>query len=256
MSPKLPLSILTGKTILERWNCDENHLVYILLNGLIHHAFYPDAINSLSYMPGEDVIEFSIENKDHCEPFADLTYSPDDVYSLEKSFPKLKGGKWKEDIISVAELVNTWGRPGIEIIDILSNCKISPVDPTGSVLDVIDLSDISEDDGLVSRLDWLYKRSEVAEVERQWSIKPKASAVKEKKLRHDQQCRKNCREIARLKWDEDPNVTIADMTKDVDIMKKSVRKDGNYFSERVVYDWIRDLCPNPKRGRPKKKKEA
>jgi hypothetical protein len=66
---------------------------------------------------------------------------------------------------------------------------------------------------------------------------------------HAQGCRKKCREIAKRIWDRQPDFTIAGMISHSEILRQAKRPDGNPYSEITVRNWIRDLCPNPKRGR-------
>ena len=65
--------------------------------------------------------------------------------------------------------------------------------------------------------------------------------------------KKACRQIAREKWEQDPDITIADMCVSNEIANAC---DGVVYPEATLRKWIKDLCPNRKPGRrPKKKKK-
>lgn len=72
----------------------------------------------------------------------------------------------------------------------------------------------------------------------------------EKKLRPSQRHKIECRKIAKILWEKDPTITIADM-----IYKDELNKvlDGKTYSEKTIRSWIKDLCPNRSPGRRPKK---
>ncbi|WP_167631599.1 hypothetical protein [Mariprofundus ferrooxydans] len=73
----------------------------------------------------------------------------------------------------------------------------------------------------------------------------------EPKLRNSQRHKERCRAIAALLWSTHSDITIADMAVS-DAITMYGCEEKNY-SERVIQNWIRDLHPDPKRGRPSKK---
>jgi hypothetical protein len=75
----------------------------------------------------------------------------------------------------------------------------------------------------------------------------------EKKLRHSQKCKKECRKVAAKLWEEDPDKTAVDMINHSEIVKHSQRPDGSYYLEKTVRGWIGDLNPNREPGRRPKK---
>ncbi len=80
--------------------------------------------------------------------------------------------------------------------------------------------------------------------------KPVQKNVK-KKLRPNQRHRLECREVAKEIWKEKPEERIAHVFRDEKF--RDVFKDINPpYVDDTLRDWIKDLCPNPRRGRPKK----
>lgn len=59
--------------------------------------------------------------------------------------------------------------------------------------------------------------------------------------------REAIRQAAKMLWDNDKKLTIVDVINSEEI-KKALPERG--FTHDTLRKWIRDLCPNPKRGRP------
>jgi hypothetical protein len=76
--------------------------------------------------------------------------------------------------------------------------------------------------------------------------------VKRDDARHrvSREHRKRCRAIAADMWKRDADRSIADVIRSNDIDRATERKG---YNERRLREWVRDLCPNPRRGRPRKK---
>ena len=70
---------------------------------------------------------------------------------------------------------------------------------------------------------------------------------------HVQTCRQKCREIAKRLWDKDKAITIADMIVNENIIPFTIKKNGQYYVERTIHNWIKDLCPDRSPGRRPKK---
>jgi hypothetical protein len=79
--------------------------------------------------------------------------------------------------------------------------------------------------------------------------RPPAPEFKSPRSAHAQTCKKECRKIAQRIWDRQPDFTIAAMINHSEILHQARKPDGSYHSEMTIRNWIRDLCPNPKRGR-------
>jgi hypothetical protein len=70
------------------------------------------------------------------------------------------------------------------------------------------------------------------------------------KLRTTQRHRERCRAIAQWLWDKDPDHRIEPMAKRREILTYGC--EGKRYDTKIIRDWIKDLCPNPKPGRPPK----
>ncbi|MCP5361140.1 MAG: hypothetical protein H6908_00650 [Hyphomicrobiales bacterium] len=71
----------------------------------------------------------------------------------------------------------------------------------------------------------------------------------EKTLRPNQRHRERCRAIAAMKWAANQSITITAMTEDSDIINFGC--EGKLYRDSdTVRNWIKDLCPCPKPGRP------
>lgn len=75
-------------------------------------------------------------------------------------------------------------------------------------------------------------------------------AVKQRKLRPEHRHRTACREAAGKIWEEDPKLTIKEM---IDRKEITDACQGAAYVRTTIRTWIKDLCPNRKPGRPKKK---
>ena len=93
-----------------------------------------------------------------------------------------------------------------------------------------------------------------------WPVKSYAAAKKAMiqsktpRLTHIQKCKLNCRKIARQLWEQDPLLSITEMTNQLEIVKNARKLNGMPFSERTVRNWINCLCPNRRIGRSPGKK--
>jgi hypothetical protein len=75
--------------------------------------------------------------------------------------------------------------------------------------------------------------------------------IKVKKLRPSQKAKNECRIIAKKIWEKDPKITIANMINHKELLPHTIKKDGNFYTEKTVRNWIKDLCPDRSRGRRK-----
>jgi hypothetical protein len=81
--------------------------------------------------------------------------------------------------------------------------------------------------------------------------------IKPKRERHDQICKRKCRELAKRVWTKNPKLTITEITKRDEIIDISKTAKGDLYAEKTVHDWIKDLCPNRAPGRrPTKKRQS
>jgi hypothetical protein len=84
--------------------------------------------------------------------------------------------------------------------------------------------------------------------------KPATNTSEPSKLKHNQERKLKCRNIAKRLWELDPLLTIADMIKRPEIVENSKKLNGNPYSEKTIRDWIKCLCPNRRPGRRSSKK--
>ena len=75
---------------------------------------------------------------------------------------------------------------------------------------------------------------------------------KKPKLRPDQRHRLACIDVAKKIWKKQPSITIAAMIDRQEIFDAC---EGKIYGEKIVRNWVRGECPNPRRGRPPKKKK-
>jgi hypothetical protein len=75
-------------------------------------------------------------------------------------------------------------------------------------------------------------------------------AVKGRKLTPEQRHRIDSRAAAQKIWSESPEMTIQDMIQRDEIANVC---GGVVYGEKTIRNWIKDLAPNRKPGRPKKK---
>ena len=84
---------------------------------------------------------------------------------------------------------------------------------------------------------------------------PLPAGKKIQKERPVQRHRRQCREVAKKIWTEDPDITIADLIVSDEItLVFQDRKEP--YTEDTLRNWVKDLCPNREPGRrPKKSKK-
>lgn len=86
------------------------------------------------------------------------------------------------------------------------------------------------------------------------SLQAKMTQPRTPKLKHSQKCKLNCRKIARRLWEQDPLLSITELSHHPEIIENSRKQNGLPFSERTVQNWISCLCPNRRtRNSPKRK---
>ena len=80
-----------------------------------------------------------------------------------------------------------------------------------------------------------------------------AAQTASKELPRDRH-RRQTRAVAKKLWDKHPSMSRPEMAQHPDVMEASKKTNGNYYSDKIVKSWIKDLNPNPPlKGRPKKK---
>jgi len=79
------------------------------------------------------------------------------------------------------------------------------------------------------------------------------SAEKASKEHPRERHRRQTRSVAKRLWDKHPSMSVPEMAQHPDVMEASKKTNGNYYAEKTVKVWIKDLNPNPPlKGRPEK----
>jgi hypothetical protein len=85
------------------------------------------------------------------------------------------------------------------------------------------------------------------------------NGVEDSRLRLEQMQRLICRVVAERLWKQNPKITIAEMLLSDEIANVFVDDysydDDYYIEDKIIRNWIKDLCPNRRLGRPKKMKD-
>lgn len=93
----------------------------------------------------------------------------------------------------------------------------------------------------------IFKEEEVDK----YFVNIKSDPLLKKKLRPNQKCKIDCREMAKKLWEKDPTITITAMFDHAEI--KKIR--NNKYKEKTFRNWVKDFCLNRKPGRrPSKSK--
>jgi hypothetical protein len=85
------------------------------------------------------------------------------------------------------------------------------------------------------------------------------NGVESSTLRLEQSLRLVCRMVAERLWKQNPKITIDDMVSNDEIANAFADEysydDDYYIDDKIIGNWIKDLCPNRRLGRPKKMKD-
>lgn len=112
----------------------------------------------------------------------------------------------------------------------------------------------------------IFRLEEIMEFERTagvgLEIQPRAEAMGPttsgegpKRPRYSHFCRMKCREIAKRLWQEDEWIPLTSMLDRPEFSEYARKKNKRPYIEKTFLDWIRNLCPHPKRGRPPEPKD-
>jgi hypothetical protein len=237
-----PLPI-NGKRLADRWNIETIDLMYIILNhGLNVVDQYYDEVDI------GDVLEDFKKNKDA----SDYMFSLSEVKAIENSL-KVDGEIPHAETIRGKDLMARWQKHEGEIRSIMFTHGLTAIDPFGHELDSTRTFTFLNNRTLYLS-DLLFRLSDIKKLE---SENPEIVADRvddkkpEEKPRPCQIHRIKCSDVAQNLWDEDPNITIADMIFNDEIIEAC---NGKVYAEKTIRNWIKDLCPNRSPGRRPKKK--
>lgn len=79
------------------------------------------------------------------------------------------------------------------------------------------------------------------------------SGADSKPLRPSQLARESVRAVAALLWEQHPTLNIQEMIDRPELTRFGLELGKHRgYTRGTLYEWIHDLCPNPKPGRPRK----
>jgi hypothetical protein len=253
MISKLPLTAISVEKLMDRWGLTQAGLFFLYLNHDLQ------AVGSDGW--GQDFYEMSESDvtaliREDGNSFTDFDISYDDAIRLEAQYESLKHQTAGSETIGLDEICSRWEADEMDVYQTVLRFELNPVDPVGNELDVKTISDYINVHKIVSDSDLLYLRSDIKQIEQECGITPTTSAQSEtagKKPRHNHHQKARCREIAKKLWDEDTTTTIKDMIDHPEIIEFTKMKNGSFYSDGTVREWIKDLCPNRNPGRRPKK---
>ncbi len=237
-----PLPI-NGKKLADRWNIETIDLLYIMLT---HDLNVLDQYHNKVDIG--DVLEDFKKNKDA----SDYMFSLSEVTDIENKL-EVDDKIPHAETIRGEDLMARWQKHEGEIHSIMFTHGLDVIDPFGHELDSDHLLSLVHEK-TIDLSDLLFRLADITDLE---SEHPEIVAGRiddkkpEKKLRPSQIHKIKCREVAQKLWDEDPTLTIVDMTYKNEI---NAVFDGKSYVEKTIRDWIKDLCPDRSPGRRVKKK--
>jgi len=101
----------------------------------------------------------------------------------------------------------------------------------------------------------LFKTTEFIKLKKQSEEEPSTISFTKNNLSPNQKRKIECQKIAKKIWNKNPTITIADMINHPDILPYTMKKNGKYYTEKAIRNWIKKLCPNRSPGRRAKPKQ-
>lgn len=238
--------LIDGNRIIRHWGIEPIDLFYLMVN---HDLKVLD--QDSSHIGIDDVFENYI--KDEKFDIPSLTFSLSDFTRIDDEFGQKLTTK-KLELMRGREWMKKWGRSETEIYNFIAVHGLHFVDPMGISIDDFWLVRFFSDNKRFKMADLLFRRSDVDALEEKLRI-PGRGKVPEKKKeeRWSEIQKKKFREGAKKVWEQDPSVTIEGMMERPELLEYTKRKDGNLFINKTLRDWIKNLCPDRKPGRRKKK---
>ena len=66
--------------------------------------------------------------------------------------------------------------------------------------------------------------------------------------------RRQTRSVAKKLWDKHPTMSVPEMIAHPDVLEAGKKTNGQYYADKTIKEWIKDLNPNPPlKERPRKK---
>jgi hypothetical protein len=243
----LPTKIVTGEKVRKRWSIDDFDLFWLIFN----YDLRPVDLN-LELMEWQ-YREWS-DDENNYDVVADLYLNMDKnlsglsfkIEDIEKFEAKVNS----RDRVKGSDLMKRWDVTEDELLDLLMQGKIQTADALGEPFPLSDYPNFILHFG-INLSDLRFDLSKIEAVDNEFgyagSGKPRQKVDREE-TKPQRNKRKVC-EIAKRKWDENPSMTIEEMTMDDEI---TIAAGKNYYPG-TLRKWIKDLCPDRKPGRRPKK---
>jgi hypothetical protein len=233
---------INEKELAARWDIETIDLLYIMLT---HDLNVLDQYHNKVDI--EDVLEDFKKNK----VILDYMFSLDEAKDIEAKL-EVDGEIPHAETIRGEDLMARWQKHEGEIHSIMFTHGLDVIDPFGHELELkVIFSLIGKE--VLEIPDLLFRLSNIEDLESEHpEIIPEQADDKEpeKKKRPSQIHREKCREMAEKLWDEDPTLTIVDMTYKDEI---NALFDGKSYVEKTIRKWIKDLNPDRSPGRRPKR---
>jgi hypothetical protein len=234
---------INGKRLADRWSIETADLIHIIFSHNLNVSHPHDGVMSLN-----ETLERFYKDKD----------TPKYVFSLAevKEIEAKLGVDGKiplAEFIRCNDLMARWEMHDDEIYMIMSDKGLEAIDPFGHEIGNDFLLPLIES-GTLDVSDLLFRLTDIEDFESNHpEIVPEQADDEEpeKKQRPSQIHREKCREMAKKLWEEDPTLTIVDMTYKDEI---NALFDGKVYTEKTIRKWIKVECPDRTPGRRSKKK--
>jgi hypothetical protein len=240
--------IVGAKRIINHWGIEAIDLFYLMVN---HELRVLD--QDSNHIGIDEVFENYINDEKF--DINSLTYSLSDFKRIDNEFGQQFELKRKE-LMRGREWTEKAGHTEIEIYNFITVHGLEFVDSLGISMDDFWLLRYFSNSRF-KMADLLFRMSDVEALENKIEIPGKKPLpVKKKPGRWSEEQRTKCREVAKKIWGQDPSITIQEMTERAELFEFTRRKDGKLFGDKIIRDWIKDLCPNRKPGRRPKREQA
>ena len=237
------IEIVTGNDIVNKWGIEPADLFYIILN----HGL--DVSDQFGYTIGWDDVLRGYGKGQDFTGLLDALFLVKDFDRIDKTFGQ--NIPERKDLISGMQICQKWGRPENYLVTLLINYNLNAVDRLGKPFDLWRL--IEKDYyNLFSTVLFRLKDVELFEKEHPEIVSNTSKEQKSLNWRDKQELK--CREIAEQIWKNDPTITIAEMIDRPELTEYTKKQNQNFYVEKTIRDWIKDLCPNRKPGRRPNKK--
>jgi hypothetical protein len=233
----------TGQELLGKWDMQPVDLVYVML---FHNL---TVIDSIGFKLSGMKVGFAYLEKGEYDFIAAEMFLKADTERLHDRFKAAIPER--SDLIYGSQLMDRWNRNEFNLWFHINNDGLKVVDRFGQVVPDSILLEHIYGPYLEKISELFFLMKDVVKFEKVYTELNSHTTEPAKKLRPSQQHKQNCREVAKALWDENPEITIADMVLRDEITQAC---DGKLYAEKTIRDWIKDLCPNRSPGRRPKKK--